>query len=71
MRKPPLLGFKLDKCLQERIIGMTSHAAPVNTNIVIGTGRATLLKHSKSSLEEFGGSIVLGKEWAMSVLRRS
>ena len=49
---------------------MRSRGAPVNTNIVIGTGRAILLKHSKSSLEEFGGSIVLGKEWAKSVLRR-
>ena len=68
--RPPLLGEKLDKYLQEIIIAMRGRGTPISTNIIIGIGRGILLKHSKSSLEEFGGRVKLNKEWAKSVLRR-
>ena len=68
--RPPLLGVKLDKYLQQLISAMRSQGTPIGTNIVIATGRGILLKHSKSSLEENGGTIKLNKEWARSVLIR-
>ena len=68
--RPPLLGDKLDNLLKERIISMCARGAPVATNVIIGIGRGILLKNDKRSLEEFGGYMKLGKEWARSVLRR-
>ena len=68
--RPPLLGNKLDKHLQELIISMRSRGTPIGSSVVIAIGRGILLKHDKRSLEEFGGHIKLGKEWAKSVLRR-
>lgn len=65
--RPPLLGIKLDRCLQDMIKAMHSRGTPIGTS---ATGRAILLKHDKRSLSEFGGSISLGKDWAKSVLRR-
>ena len=66
--RPPLLGVKLDKYLQQLVTVMRSRETPIWTTIVIATGRGILLKHSKSSLEENGGTIKLNKEWARSVL---
>lgn len=68
--RPPLLGKKYDDMLRELIVSMRSRGAPVGTSVVIGIGRGILLKHSKASLQEFGGTIHLNKEWAKSVLRR-
>ena len=67
--RPPLLGEKLDKYLQEAIVHMHSRGTLVGTTIVVGTGRGILLMHGKTSVKEFGGSFVLNKEWAKSVLR--
>lgn len=61
--KPPLLGEKLDKQLQQMIGDMRSRGTPIGTSVIIGVGRGILLKHKKST-------VVLNKEWAKSVLRR-
>ncbi len=66
--RPPLLGSTLDKNLQEIIVSLRSRGTPIGTSVIIGIGM--LLKHNRSSMNEFGGDIVLGKEWAKSVLRR-
>ena len=68
--RPPLLGEKLDKYLQEIISYMRSRGVPIGTSITMGIGRGILLKHNRNMLEDFGGSIKLNKEWAKSVLRR-
>ena len=68
--KPPLLGFKLDTLLQERIVAMRTRGTPINSSIVVGTGRALLLKHNKALLDEFDGEVKLTKEWGRSILRR-
>ena len=57
--KPPLLGFKLDKYLQEMFTAMRNRGTPIGTRIVQGIGCGLMLKHQKSSLEEFGGSTKL------------
>ena len=49
---------------------MCSRGTPVGTTIVVDTGRGILLTHGKTLMKEFGGSLVLNKEWAKSVLRR-
>ena len=49
---------------------MRSRGAAIGTSIVAGIGRGVLLKHNKASLEEFGGTVCLTKDWAKNVLRR-
>ena len=66
--KPPPLGEKLDKYLQEMIVSMRSHGSPIGTGVVKGIGEGILLKHYKCSLEEFG--IKLTKEWAKSIMMK-
>ena len=68
--RPPLLGTKLDEQLQAKIISMHSQQAVINLNIVLSIARALLLKDNKMLLTEFGGPIILEKEWAQNVLKR-
>lgn len=65
--RPPLLGVKLDRYLQEI---MRNHGTPVGTSIIQEVARRILLNNSKSMVEDFGGSIRLNREWARSVLHR-
>ncbi len=67
--RPPLLGSTLDKNLRYIIVSLRSRGTPIGTSVIIGIGRGLLLKHNISSMNEFGGDITLGKEWAKSVLR--
>ena len=68
--RPPLLGTKYDTLLKKLIVSMRSRGSPIGTAVVCGVGRGIMLKHDKASLEEFGGTIKLTKEWSKSVLRR-
>ena len=68
--RPPLLGRKCDDILQQLIVSMRSRGSPVGSSVTIGVGRGIMMRHNKSLLQEFGGPIILGKEWAKSVLRR-
>ncbi len=54
--------------LQDIIVSLRRRGTPIG--IGIGIGRGLLLKHNRSSMNEFGGDIILGKEWAKSILRR-
>ena len=60
--KPPLLGEKLNKHLQQVINKLRSQVTAIGTSVVIGVGKRILLKHKKPTVE-------LGKEWAKSVLQ--
>ena len=55
--RPPLLGEKLDKYLQEIITEMRSRGTAIGSTIVVAVARGILLKHDKQQLEEFGGPI--------------
>ncbi len=66
--RPPLLGSTLDKKLQDIIVSLRRRGTPIGTSVIIGIGRGLLLKHNRSSMNEFGGDIILGKEWAKSIL---
>ena len=68
--RPPLLGEKLDKYLQEVIIEMHSRGTPIGSTIVVAVARGILLKHNKAMLEDFGGPLKLNHHWAKQVLRR-
>ena len=68
--RPPLLGEKLDKYLQEIITEMRSRGTAIGSTIVVAVAHGILLKHDKQQLEEFGGPIKLAKPWAKNVLRR-
>ena len=56
--RPTLLGEKLDKDLQELVLELRSRGSPISTSVVL---HLVLLKHNKSMLVEFGGSIQLNK----------
>ena len=51
-------------------VAKRQQSVPIGTSVVIGTGRGILLKHNRTLLEEYGGTVTLDKEWAKSVLRR-
>ena len=68
--RPPLLGVKLDNDLKTLIKAMRKAGTTINSAIVIGVGRGLLLKSKRELLDEYGGPIILTKEWAKSVLRR-
>ena len=44
--RPPLLGEKVDKLLQEMIVSMRSRGTPIATSVVVGVGRGLLLNLS-------------------------
>uniref|UniRef100_A0A1X7U266 HTH CENPB-type domain-containing protein n=1 Tax=Amphimedon queenslandica TaxID=400682 RepID=A0A1X7U266_AMPQE len=68
--QPPLLGEKLDKCLQEIIKEMRCRGTPIGSTIVVAVARGILLKHNRQMMEEFGGSLKPNKSWAKQVLWR-
>lgn len=68
--RPPIIGKKLDDMLQEKIKRMREHQAAISSSVVVGVGRALVMKHDKMTLSDFGGPVQLNKEWARSVLRR-
>ena len=68
--RPPIIGVKLDRILQDMIIAMRQRGTPIGTSVIIGVARGLLLKNNKSLILDFGGHISLNKEWAKSVLRR-
>lgn len=59
--RPPLLGEKLDKYLQETIIEMRSRGTPIGSTIVVAVARGILLKHNKQ--------LVDGRMWRFSRTR--
>ena len=56
--------------LQEKIKSMREHQAAISCSVVIGVGRAILMKHDKMVLSDFGGPSTLNKEWACSIMKR-
>ena len=68
--RPPLLGEKLDKILENLVASLRSRGSPVGSHVVVGLARGVLLKCDQTSLKEFGGSITLTKGWGKQFLRR-
>ena len=50
--RPPLLGGKVDKYLQEIILEMRSRGTPNGSTIVVAVCRGILLQHNKQMLPE-------------------
>ncbi len=68
--RPPLLGVKIDKHLQEMITGMRSRGSIITTSVVVGIGRGLQLKHSRGTTLCEANDEMLSRDWAISVLRR-
>lgn len=68
--RPPVLGKKLDDILQEKVKSMRDRQTAISSSVIIGVGRALLMKHDKMSLSDYGGPLQLDKEWDHSILRR-
>ena len=68
--RPFLLGDELDQQVRAYLLNLRESATVVNTAIAIGCAQG-LVKHYDSNLLECnGGSIVLTKSWAKSLLQR-
>ena len=64
--RPPLLGVKMDECLQNLILRMRERGTAIGTTVVVGIGRGLMFKNKTS----FGlGEVELTRGWARSVLR--
>ena len=59
--RPLLLGEKLDKMLENLVASLRLRGSPVGSHVVVGLARGILLKYDRTSLKEFGGSIILTK----------
>jgi len=64
--RPPLLGYKLDLKLQERIVAMQERGTPIGSSTVIGIiGIGFLMRHKKPDKE----SDEPDKDWAVGDLQ--
>ena len=68
--RPLLLGDELDKQVQEYVRYLRERGTPVNTAIVIATANGIGQSKNANLLNENGGSIILTKFWAHSLLSR-
>ena len=68
--RPFLLGRELDDKVQAYLVKVREAGGAVSARIAVATARGVLLTYDKTRLEEFGGSIRLGKSWAHSLLQR-
>ena len=65
--RPFLLGRELDDKVQAYLVKVREAGGAVSARIAV---RGVLLSYDKTRLEEFGGSVRLGKSWAHSLLQR-
>ena len=66
-RGPPLkLGEKMDVQVQAYIKALREKGGVVNTAIVMAVAQGIVLKVDRNSLAEFGGHILLTKDWGKS-----
>ena len=56
--------------MENLVASLQSRGSPVSSHVVVDLARGVLLKYNRTSLKEFGGSIVLTKGWAKQFLRR-
>ena len=68
--RPLILGSTLDSKVQAYLTHIRDAGGAVNAAIVLAAAKAIILKSDKSILVEYGGHIVLTKDWAKSLLRR-
>ena len=68
--RPLLLGSTLDDKVKEYITALRATAGVVNTAIVLAAAEGIVSATERSPLRQHGGSLVLTKAWAKSLLIR-
>ena len=65
-----LLGADIDARVQAYLKRVREGGDAVSARIAIAVAKGLLLCYDKSPLAEFGGPVVLNKDWAYSLLKR-
>ena len=68
--RPLLLGAEWDKNVRKFVTAVRNSGGPISTSIVIAATKGLLKKCDPPILKDFGGSIILEKTWARSLIER-
>ena len=68
--RPLLLGEELDQKVQQYLRAIRKSGGAVSTAIVLGAARGIILKTNRTLLAEYGGHVVLTKDWAKTLMQR-
>ena len=68
--RPLLLGEDLDTKVQQYLRALRESGGAINTAIVLGAARGIILKTKRTVLAEYGGHVVLTKDWAKGLMQR-
>ena len=68
--RPLLLGEELDQKVQQYLRAIRESGGAVSTAIVLGAARGIILKTNRTLLAEYGGHVVLTKDWAKTLMQR-
>ena len=68
--RPLLLGSELDARVEHFLKALRANGAVINTAIVLATADGIIRNHDSSLLAKNGGSIVITKHWASSIMTR-
>ena len=67
--RPLLLGEELDQKVQQYLRAIRKSGGAVSTAIVLGAARGIILKTNRTLLAEYGGHVVLTKDWAKTLMQ--
>ena len=67
---PLLVGEELDRRVQHYLTAIRDSGGAVNTAITLAAAKGIILKTNRTLLAEYGGHVVLTKDWAKSLLKR-
>ena len=68
--RPLLLGEDLDTKVQQYLRALRASGGAINTAIILGAARGIILKTKRTVLAEYGGHVVLTKDWAKGLMQR-
>ena len=64
------MGEELDHNVQHNLTAIRDPGGAVNTAVTLAAARAIILNTYRTLLAEYGGHVVLTKDWAKSLLKR-
>ena len=68
--RPLLLGEELDQKVQQYLRAIHESGEAVSTAIALGAARGIILNTNRTLLAEYGGHVVLTKDWAKTLMQR-
>jgi len=66
-----MIGIDLDQQVQDYISYLRTEGVVINTHVVIRIGKGIVMGKDSNLLACNGGGLVLTKDWARNVLRRT